>query len=210
MTGAVFALLSISLAAQGLALLLARAYYAAGRTFVPFFVAVGSSATTIVLAISLTDFLRDERIATFVANVMRLEEVPGSSILALPLAYSLVSLVATFVLAFHFERRFGGLFSRISSSLWQSTIAGVGAGTAAYTTLVVLGPLTLSSTLLSVFLRGLAGGVMGLAVAALIYWLLRNREYMETISAVRGKLWRTQSAAPHPIASAEEIGPTNP
>src|SRR3989344_1161523 len=210
LTAAVFALLSISLAAQGLALLLARAYYAAGRTFVPFFVAVGSCTATIILAITLTDLLRDERISTFVASVMRLEDVPGSSILALPLSYSFVSIAAIFALAFHFERRFGGLFSRIGSSLWQSIVAATGAGAAAYAILVVLGPLTLSSTLLSVFLRGLAGGIVGIAVAALVYWLLGNREYAEVVSGIREKLWRVPLPVSPPLASAEEIGPSSP
>ena len=210
LTAAVFALLSISLAAQGLALLLARAYYAAGRTFVPFSVAIGSCAATIILAITLTDLLRDERVITFVTNVMRLEDVPGSSILALPLSYSFVSIAAIFALAFHFERRFGGLFSRIGSSLWQSIVAATGAGAAAYAILVVLGPLTLSSTLLSVFLRGLAGGVVGIAAAALVYRLLGNREYAEVISGIREKFWRTELPARQPLASAEEIGPSSP
>ncbi|OGG80715.1 hypothetical protein A3A39_00110 [Candidatus Kaiserbacteria bacterium RIFCSPLOWO2_01_FULL_54_13] len=210
LTAAVFVLLSVSLAAQGLTLLLARAYYAAGRTFVPFFVAVGSCTITILLARSLIDLLADERVLRFVENIMRIEDVPGSSILALPLAYSFVSILSTLVLALHFERRFGGFFLRIASAFWHGIFAGIGAGAAAYATLVLVGPLTLSSTLLSVFLRGFAGGIAGVAAGALIYWLLGSREYLETISSIRGKLWREPLPLAQPIASAEEIGPSSP
>src|SRR3989344_1779466 len=60
LTAAVFAILILSLAAQGLSLLLTRAYYAAGRTFVPFFISVGSCAATIILAGVFLDILANE------------------------------------------------------------------------------------------------------------------------------------------------------
>jgi putative peptidoglycan lipid II flippase len=210
LTAAVFALLSISLAAQGLTLLLTRAYYAAGRTFVPFFVASASSVATISIATILLHLMQDETVLRFFENSMRLEDVPGISILALALAYTGVSIAGVLVLASHFERRFGGLLARIRSSLWQGTLAAVSAGIIAYAVLVLTGPLTLSSTLLSVFLKGLGGGVAGIAGAAAVHWLMGNREYLETTSVVRDKLWRTQAPVPAPLSSAEEIGPTNP
>lgn len=210
LTAAVFALLTLSLAAQGLVLLLTRAYYAAGRTFVPFFVAIGSCVMTILLARVLIDISADTRFLSVVESVMRLDDVPGSSIVALPLAYSLVALAGAFVLVLHFERRFGGFLSRVGVSLWQSAVAAIGAAAAAYVVLVLLGPLTFSSTLLSIFVRGFAGGVMGMAGAALTYWLLGNREYLETVSAIHERLWRTPLPKAQPIASAEEIGHSSP
>lgn len=210
LTAAIFALLSVSLAAQGISLLLTRAYYAAGRTFVPFFVAVGSTIATIILAIVFVDLSEQVSILRFAESVMRIEGISGTSIVALPLAYSLVSILSIFVLALHFERRFGGLFSRVLPALWEGIVAGTGAGVAAYMTLVILGPFTLSSTLLSVFMRGLAGGVVGLVAGACIYWLLGSREYLETVSAIRGKLPGIPLLASKPIVSAEEVGPSSP
>ncbi len=210
LTAAVFALLSISLAAQALMLLLARAYYAAGRTFVPFFIAVASTALTMYLALLLTGQFADADMLRFVERVMRLEDVPGSTIVALPIAFSLVSIGAVIALMIHFERRFGGFFSLIKVSLMQTVLAGTGAALAAYAALVVVGPLTLSSTLASVLLRGLAGGITGIAAAVLVYAILRNREYEETVAAIHGRLWRVPLPKTQPIASAEEIGPSSP
>src|SRR3989344_3501850 len=210
LTAAVFALLGISLASQALMLLLARAYYAAGRTFVPFFIAIASTALTMYLALLLTGQFADADMLSFVERVMRLEDVPGSAIVALPIAFSLVSIAAVIALIIHFEQRFGGFFSLIKVSLMQTVLAGTGAALAAYATLVVVGPLTLSSTLASVFLRGLAGGIAGIAAAVLVYALLRNREYEETVAAIHGRLWRVPLPKTHPIASAEEIGPSSP
>ena len=210
LTAAVFALLTISLAAQAISLLLARAYYAAGRTFVPFFVAATSTAVTLFFAFRLTHLFADPGVLQFVQFVMRLDDVPGSSIVALPIAFSLTSIGAAIALVLHFEHRFGGFFSRIALSLSQALLAGAGAAGAAYGTLVVVGPLTLSSTLLSVFLRGFAAGLTGILAAALVYALLKNREYTEMVAAMRERFWRTSLPAVHPVASAEEIGPSSP
>src|SRR3989344_3354457 len=210
LTAAVFALLGISLASQALMLLLARAYYAAGRTFVPFFVAATSTAVTLFFAFRLTHLFADPGVLQFVQFVMRLDDVPGSSIVALPIAFSLTSIGAAIALVLHFEHRFGGFFSRIALSLSQALLAGAGAAGAADGTLVVVGPLALSSTLLSVFLRGFAAGLTGILAAALVYALLKNREYTEMVAAMRERFWRTSLPAVHPVASAEEIGPSSP
>lgn len=208
LTAAVFALLSLSLAVQGLSLLITRAYYAAGRTFVPFVIAIGSGVATIFLASMLITVFANGGVLGILERIMRLEDVPGSSVLALPLAYAIASLLATSVLIFVFERKYAGFFSRIAPALWQGTLAACAAGSAAYMALFMLGPLTLSPTLLSVFLRGSAGGVAGILAAALVYALLRNREFMETIAVVQNRLWKTPTPLAKPISSAEEVGPS--
>lgn len=210
LTAAVFALLSVSLAAQALMLLLARAYYAAGRTFVPFFIAVASTAITLYLALLFTGQLGEANMLRFVERVLRLEDVSGSAIVALPVAFSLVSIGAIVTLVVHFERRFGGFFSLIKVSLLHAALAGIAAAAAAYAMLTLVGPLELSSTLLSVFLRGAAGGIAGVGAAMLVYAVLKNREYCETVAAVHGRLWRAPLPKTQPIASAEEISASSP
>jgi peptidoglycan biosynthesis protein MviN/MurJ (putative lipid II flippase) len=210
LTAAVFALLSVSLAAQALILLLARAYYAAGRTFIPFFIAVFSMVSTLGLAVMLIGYLEHGEALRFVENLMRLRGVAGSAIIAIPIAYSAVSLLAGAALIAHFEYRFGGFVEKIWATLVQATFAAIGAASAAYATLLVLGPLSLSSTLLSVLFRGALAGGIGVAAAALIYGAVRNREYAETVAVARGKLWRAPLQKAQPIASAEEISASSP
>ena len=53
------------------------------------------------------------------------------------------------------------------------------AGAAAYITLMLVGAITFSSTVLSVFLHGFAGGLVGVIVAALTYRALGSREYFD-------------------------------
>src|SRR3989344_3062864 len=209
LTAAVFALLSLALAAHALTLLLTRAYYSAGRTLVPFFIAAASAASAILAAVLFMRWFEYPQVLRFAEDLMRLEDVPGTSILAVALAYALVSVAAAVVLAISFERRFGGFFGRIRTTLAQGTLAALAAASAAYATLAFVGPLTLSSTLLSVFLRGFAGGTAGIAACAPAYFLLGNREDLETVSSIRGKLWRAPLPPAQPLHSAEDIGPSS-
>lgn len=210
LTAAVFAILAISLAAQALNLLLARAYYAAGRTFAPFFVAVISTVLTLALAFALTGRLGGVEALRIMEDIMRLTGVPGSAIVAIPIAYTVVSIVASAILLMHFEYRFGGFFARIRITFIQASFSGAGAAGAAYLALLLLGPLSLSSTLLSVLLRGATALIAGVTAAALVYSVLRNREFAETVAVVRGKLWRSSLPESKPVVSAEEIGVSSP
>ncbi len=205
LTAAAFGLFSLSLAAQGLMLLLARGYYAAGRTFVPFAVATLGAGVTIFLGVFFTGLFQHEDALQTLQALLRVHGLPGSTVLALPLAYAIASIVSVIILMIHFEWRWGGFFARIRGSFLHAILAALGAAGAAYGALALVGPLTLSSTLASVFLRGFFGGSVGIAAAMIIFALLKNREYAETVSAIRARLWRVPLAPSHPIASAEDI-----
>jgi len=205
LTAAAFGLFSISLAAQGFMLLLARGYYAAGRTFVPFVVATVGAGITVALGVLFIGLLQNENTLRALQDFMRVQGLSGSTVLALPLAYAVASILSAVILTIHFEWRWGGFFARIRGSLFHAAAAALSAGLAAYLALTLVGPLTLSSTLASVFLRGLFGGLVGIAAAMAMYALLKNREYAETVAAIRARLWRVPLAPAHPIASGEDI-----
>lgn len=209
LTAAVFALLTVSLAAQAITLLLARAYYAAGRTFVPFTIAALSTISTLFLASGFIGVFHDAALLLFLERLLRIEEVPGSAVVVLPIAFTFVSLLSALLLAAHFEWRYGGFFARIRTSLSHASLACMGAMLGAYGALVLVGPLDLSSTLLTVFARGLVGGIAGISASALVYAVLMNQEFAETVATVRGRFWRAPLRSA-PIVSAEEIGPSSP
>ncbi len=207
LTAAALAVLTVSLAAQGLMLLLVRGYYAAGRTFVPFLVNIGITLATVGLGVFLVDTLKHPTLLMWMQKMLRIQDISGSSVLALAFAYSSVAIVGTLVILLHFERRFGGFFSRVARGWAESLVAAFAAGFGAYGALVILGPLTLASTTLSVLTRGFAAGLTGCIVAALAYYLLRNREYRETVAALRTKVRPLGIIV---AAPAEEAGPAGP
>ena len=207
LTAASLALLSLALVGQGLMLLLVRGYYAAGRTFMPFLASLGIALGTISLGAVFIRVMENTAALSFIQALLRVEDVQGSNVLALAIAYALSTLIGTIFLAFYFERRFPGFLARIKRSFAEGLVAAFAGGVAAYATLYLIGPLTFSSTLASVLTKGFSAGVAGMAVAGLVYAFLGNREFAETVAEIRGRLWRgfiKEEGGTEIVASAEE------
>lgn len=209
LTSAALALLSVSLVAQGLLLLLVRGYYAAGRTFVPFFVSLTTALATVVLGAALLGVFQNQWVAYVVQQALRVVDVPGSSVLALAFAYACTSILGAVILTVHFERRFSGFIAAVWASWAQSAVAAVCAGTGAYLLLALIGPITFASTTFSVFTKGFAAGAFGIIVAGLAYAVLGSREYAEVAESMLGRLRGIRIPIPESaVASAEEGSPT--
>lgn len=200
LTAAALALFALSLAAQGLVLLLIRALYAARYTALPLAVSVVSALLSVALAITLLGVLTNPAQSNFLEALLRVEDVSGTLVLALPLAYSLAALFSALLLALFFSAQFGAFFREVGRSWWESLTAAFMAGSAAYITLNVLGTITLASTLGSVLLKGGVAGCVGAAAATCTYWLMRNRELEENAIALKRRIWRDAE----PIASGEQ------
>jgi putative peptidoglycan lipid II flippase len=199
LTAAALALFAFSLAAQGLTLLLVRALYAAGRTVIPFLVSTLSAALTIVLGMWFLAIFSNAEFNNFLDVLLRVEDVSGTLILALSLAYTLSSLLSAVILCIYFAGRFGRFFFEVGRSWWEALTAALAAGLGAYGALYVIGDVTLSSTLGSVLVKGGAAGFAGLSAAALTYYFLGNREFAENVAALRKRMW----VEAEPVASAE-------
>lgn len=207
LTAASFALLSLALVCQGLTLLLVRGYYAAGRTSIPIFVSAGIAVGTIGLGELFLRVFENASALSFLQALMRLEDVSGSEMLALAIAYAGAALLGTVILVLCFERRFAGFFAQVKRSLAEGVVASFAGGVSAYAMLSLTSPLTLTSTLASVLVKGFAGGLTGIIVSAIVYALLKNREFTETVAEVRGRLWRGSiklEGGTSIVASAEE------
>lgn len=200
LTAACLALFSVGLIAQGLTLLLVRAYYASGRTLTPLLVAAFSTVLTVATAASALGLLDVPLFSDFVEVLFRVEGLSGSAVLALPFAFSFGAVASLVLLMSHFSLVFRGFFASLAEPSGHSLVAALAAGSAAYIALVALGPLTLSSTLFSIFFKGAVAGIAGIAAAALAYRFLGNAEYGEVSGAVHARLWRSARVA----GSAEE------
>ncbi|MCR4325535.1 MAG: hypothetical protein NUV59_01895 [Patescibacteria group bacterium] len=203
LTAAALALFAISLPAQGLTLLLVRGYYAAGRTMIPFAVSLASASGMIAMGVLSLGVFKSTFIADFTQGLLRVAGVPGSDVLTLAFAYASVAIAGSVVLAVHFNWRFKGFWIRVRRTAGESALMAFAAGGVAYAALFLAGPIDLHSTTLSVFARGLFGGICGIIAAALAAYALGSREYGETIAGLRARLWRTEIPS-EAVASAEE------
>lgn len=113
LTAACLALFVVSLVAQGLELLFIRAYYAAGRTARPLVLNVLSSIVTIGFPfLLLMLFNANQTFRFFVESLFKVEGIPGSAVLMLPLGYSIGTLLNALAFWIMFEFDFGNRWNR--------------------------------------------------------------------------------------------------
>ncbi len=204
LTAAAVAVFALSLAAQGVSLLIVRASYAAGKTLMPFLISTLTAFLTIILGFIFLHMFRFDETGAFIEVLLRIEDVPGSDLLALILAYSAAAIVAALLHIAYFEIRFGAFLSEIARALLESVVAACVGGAAAYYCLVLLGDISFASTLGSVFFKGFTAGVVGIVAVALTYRFLGSREYAATAMTIHRRFWRDAE----PVSSAEGSGVT--
>ena len=189
LVAAALALFVLALAAQSIALLLARAYYAAGGTLRPLLCAGTGVAVVALCAVGLTELFESSSFArNFLEALLRVEDIPGTGVLMLPLAYALGALVHAGLLLAFFARDFALPLRPLWRLAHQSFSAAVLGGAMCYATLAFAARFVDIDTVLGIVSQGVLGGIAGLATAALVLALLRNEELGEVWSALHGRL----------------------
>jgi len=198
LTAAAFALLILSLTAHALTLLVVRGYYAAGKSLVPLITQSFSALLAIALGYIGFVYLPAGALL-FLESLLRVEGVPGTAVLVLPLAYSVAVIGSTAVLLVWFERHFKGFLSGIGRVLSEGIAASGIGGAVSYAVLLLLGGISSATTFSSVFLHGFLAGVAGILAVFITLTLLGSRELSETVRAFKRRVWEAL-----PVASAEE------
>jgi putative peptidoglycan lipid II flippase len=189
-TAATLAIFAVSLVAQSLVHLFVRGYYAAGNTRKPLVINLFCAVLTIASAYGLI-YLFDH-IATFryfIESLLRVDGLPGTEILMLPLAYSIGTIVNFFLLWFIFKRDFcGSVTTEISRTFLQSAAASFFIGFVAYEMLNILAPVFNLDTFVGIFLQGFLSGIAGIFVGIILLIALKNTEFKEIQSMLGKKL----------------------
>jgi len=198
LTAASVALFIISLASQGLVLLFVRGYYAAGNTKKPLFINVFSSIMVVVFAyLFIYIFRTSPNVLVGLENLLRVKDVPGSIMLALPLAYAFGSLLNFFLIWIFFKIDF---LNKGSTMLWHtfrdSFLGALTMGVIAYSCLSLFDDVFNMSTGLGVFLQGFISGMIGISFGIFVLSLLKNEELADLVKALSHKFWRSRFIAP--------------
>ncbi|MEK7662483.1 MAG: lipid II flippase MurJ [Patescibacteria group bacterium] len=198
LTAAMLAIFSVSLIAQNLLPLLIRGYYAAGNAARPLLAGVISYGSTIIAAFGFVALMRDvPEVRYFFESLLRVEGVPGTEALALPLAYSLGSMLYATFLVFFLRRDFRQGFSvSLSRTFFESFSASFFMGFTAYQFLGVFDHIFDINTFWGIFLQGFLSGILGIMVGIVILILLKNREFMELRATLHKKFWLARAIAP--------------
>jgi peptidoglycan biosynthesis protein MviN/MurJ (putative lipid II flippase) len=197
LVAAVLAALVVACVAQGLVLLFARASYAAGDTWRPFWANLTGALVTAGLGLALPAYLAASPSArAALAGAFRLEGVRGAEVVSLGLASTAGALVAATILVWAIARRnpLGGV-GLGRASLHAALASGWGA-IAAYIALGLADPLFDNAYALAVFAHGAVAGAVGLAAWAYALKAMGNLEVEVALAALRRRVWKAPVVAP--------------
>lgn len=197
LVAACLAVFSISIVAQGMITLLSRAYYANGNTKRPLMINFSSSILIIILSFSLIHLFQNiPFFRYFIESLLKVSDIPGTEVLMLPLAYSIGTITNAILLWYFIRKDFMKGDSFITQTFFQSLGASFFLGLTAYLSLNIFSSIFGTITFLGVFLQGFISGVLGICVAILVLYLLKNEELSGVIKAFHTKFWRAKVIAP--------------
>jgi putative peptidoglycan lipid II flippase len=189
LTAAALALFVVSLCAQSVSLLLARGYYAAGRTARPLhFAFLGVLVSVLSASLLSTLFHASPIWRAFLETMLRVTDIPGTTVLMLALGYCLGALLQATVGLYFFSRDFNFSLSGLWRLAFDSFGSAVIGGAVAYAVLAAAGNYLDINTTVGIVSQGLLGGIAGLATTVGVLALLGNRELIESYGALRRRL----------------------
>ncbi|MCX6757923.1 MAG: murein biosynthesis integral membrane protein MurJ [Candidatus Nomurabacteria bacterium] len=192
LVAASLALFSISILAQSMVSLLSRAYYATGETKRPLIINIACSIFIILLSyILIYIFNNFPFFRYFIESMFKVNNIPGTAILMLPLAYSLGTILNFILHWISVKKDFMEGETFIFKSFFQILGASFFIGGSAYITLYILEPIFGTVTFVGVFLQGFLSGIVGIIVGGFVLHLLKNEELKEFINSIKTKFWRS-------------------
>jgi len=197
LVAACLAIFSVSILAQGMITLLSRAYYATGDTKRPLLFNLSCSILIIILSFLFIHIFENWLLFRyFIESILKVEDIPGTEVLMLPLAYS-IGTILNFILHWYFTRRdFMEGESFITKTFFQSLGASFFLGLVAYLSLNIFSPIFGTTTFVGVFLQGFLSGLLGIVAAVFVLYLLDSVELKALTKTLQTNFWRAKVIAP--------------
>lgn len=197
LVAASLAIFSVSILAQGMIALLSRSYYAIGNTRRPLTINLFSSLLIIILSYVFINIFESIPIFRyFIESMLKVNDIPGTEVLMLPLAYS-VGTICNFILQWIFVKKdFLPNESFITKTFFQSLGASFFLGLVSYLSLNILSPIFGTTTFWGIFFQGFLSGILGIMAAIFVLYLLKNEELNDLIKTLKTKFWRAKIIAP--------------
>ncbi|MEN9582793.1 MAG: hypothetical protein RL641_747 [Candidatus Parcubacteria bacterium] len=196
LTAAALALFTLSVVAQSLIGLLVRGYYAAGKTRRPLVINLVFTALEVFLALAFLYLFRHyDTFKYFIEGLLRVDNVPGTEILMLPLGYSIGTICNYWALWMLFQKDFltKGEGKPLRKTLFQSFSAAVLLGSVSYAILSITGNIFSINTTYELLAQGAVATFVGVIFGGIILALLRSEELKVVMSALRKKIWKAET-----------------
>ena len=197
LTAACFAIFSIGLIGQNLILVSVRAFYSASDTRTPLIINTLCSLVIIGLAYYLLHiFATMPGFQHFIEHLFRVEGVPGTAVLMLPLAYTIGTLLNALLHWIDLKKRYARQNGGVGKAFFQSLVSALALGVVSYFVLNALAPVFGMRTFLGVLGQGTIAGFAGVLASVIVLTLFKNEEFFDLISALRQKFWKTNLIDP--------------
>ena len=197
LVAAALALFVISVSAKSLELLFLRGFYSAGQTKKPLIIVVTSSILGFILAfLGVRAFDIFPELAAFFERVLRVSEIGGTAVLALPLGFSLAAIMEMVWLWREFEKEFSGLFRSAKRVIFDSLLSSFLMGFTIYIGLNLMDDVVDMNTFWGVLTQGFVAGIIGLMVWVIVLIYLRNPEWKVVIQTLQEKFWKKKTILP--------------
>ncbi len=132
----------------------------------------------------------------FIEALLKVSDIRGTEVLMLPLAYS-AGTILNFILHWIFVKRdFMPKESFITKTFFQSLGASFFLGLVSYICLNILSPIFGTTTFWGVFLQGFISGILGIAAAILVLYLLKSEELKDLTNTLHTRFWKSKIVAP--------------
>jgi hypothetical protein len=131
----------------------------------------------------------------FIEALLRTEGSADSSVLMLPLAFALGTIL-NLILHWHaFAREFSGFTYPVMRTAYQTLSASIVGSFVAYKALHYFDGIFDINTTIGVFLQGLCAGIIGLTVIGFILYALKSKEFVDIKRALKEKVWKVDKAS---------------
>ena len=199
LTAAALAIFAMSLVFQNLTMLFVRAYYAVGKTKKPFIAKFINAATTVLFGyIFMLAYIRYPMFKDFLESLFKVQDIPGSIILTLPLGWSIGEVINSIALWFVFEKDFKGFSKPVIKTFIQVLASSLVMGYAAYVSLDIFDNVFNLDTTIGIFSQGLISGVIGIGFGILVLLIFKNQELSDVWQTLKGRFWKKPTVAPEP------------
>jgi putative peptidoglycan lipid II flippase len=199
LTAAALALFAVSLVFQNLTMLFVRAYYAVGKTKKPFIAKFVNAVTTVLFGYGfMLAFLHYPIFKYFLESLLKVQDIPGSIILTLPLGWSIGEVINSIALWFVFEKDFKGFSKPVLRTFVQVFASSLVMGYVAYVSLNIFDDVFNLETTAGVFLQGFLSGVVGIGFGILFLLIFRNQELSDVWQTLKSKIWKEPTVVPDP------------
>ncbi len=199
LTAAALAIFALSAVFQCLILLFVRAFYSAGHTKKPLLINLFSTAVIVLCTYGLVKyFYFSETFRYFIGSLLKVEDLPGTVVLMLPLGYTIGTIINGVIHWIGFEKDFGGFSKEVGRTLFQTFCASVVLGFVSYLGLNLFAPLFYTDSLVGIFLQGFFAGILGIIAGVATLLLLKSKELEEAAAAIHSKFWKAKVIATDP------------